>query len=187
MPRRNLVQLYKEEFTGYNMDKFRQDLLAGLTVAAVALAAGAGFRRGFRRHCFRRNGHGHHCRFDYRRVVRRSIPDLRTNRRHERRFDCAGPEIRPDRRMDCRWFGRRDAAYHRFAASGTLYRLHSCAGHHRIHVRHCPDHRHRPDRQSAGDKNRRQRIFRNKVDQLLQRRVYPGLAHDNFECCRHRD
>jgi len=43
MPRRSLIQLYKEEFTGYNIGKFRQDLLAGLTVAAVALPLALAF------------------------------------------------------------------------------------------------------------------------------------------------
>lgn len=43
MPGRSLVQLYKEEFTGYSIDKFRQDLLAGLTVAAVALPLALAF------------------------------------------------------------------------------------------------------------------------------------------------
>ena len=37
MPRRSLPRLLKDEFTGYSNAKFRQDLLAGLTVAAVAL------------------------------------------------------------------------------------------------------------------------------------------------------
>ena len=37
MPRRSLARLYKDEFTGYSLAKFQQDLLAGLTVAAVAL------------------------------------------------------------------------------------------------------------------------------------------------------
>jgi len=37
MPRRSLTRLYKDEFTGYSLAKFQQDLLAGLTVAAVAL------------------------------------------------------------------------------------------------------------------------------------------------------
>ncbi|MCW5873641.1 MAG: SulP family inorganic anion transporter [Anaerolineales bacterium] len=43
MPRRNLVQLYRSEFAGYNLTKFRQDLLAGLTVAAVALPLALAF------------------------------------------------------------------------------------------------------------------------------------------------
>lgn len=43
MPRRSLKQLYKQEFTGYTADKFRQDLLAGLTVAAVALPLALAF------------------------------------------------------------------------------------------------------------------------------------------------
>jgi SulP family sulfate permease len=43
MPRRNLVQLYKDEFKGYNASKFQQDLLAGLTVAAVALPLALAF------------------------------------------------------------------------------------------------------------------------------------------------
>jgi len=43
MSRRNLLQLYRDEFTGYNADIFRQDLLAGLTVAAVALPLALAF------------------------------------------------------------------------------------------------------------------------------------------------
>src|SRR5690606_24800949 len=43
MPRRNLAQLYKAEFSGYSLTKFRQDLLAGLTVAAVALPLALAF------------------------------------------------------------------------------------------------------------------------------------------------
>jgi SulP family sulfate permease len=43
MPRRSLKQLYKDEFTGYSPAKFRQDLLAGLTVAAVALPLALAF------------------------------------------------------------------------------------------------------------------------------------------------
>src|SRR5215207_1941804 len=43
MPRRSLTRLYKDEFTGYNAGKFRQDLLAGLTVAAVALPLALAF------------------------------------------------------------------------------------------------------------------------------------------------
>lgn len=43
MPRRNLARLYKDEFTGYSLAKFQQDLLAGLTVAAVALPLALAF------------------------------------------------------------------------------------------------------------------------------------------------
>lgn len=43
MPRRSLKRLYLDEFTGYNWAKFRQDLLAGLTVAAVALPLALAF------------------------------------------------------------------------------------------------------------------------------------------------
>ncbi|MBL8092841.1 MAG: SulP family inorganic anion transporter [Anaerolineales bacterium] len=43
MPRRNLVQLYRDEFSGYSTQKFQQDLLAGLTVAAVALPLALAF------------------------------------------------------------------------------------------------------------------------------------------------
>lgn len=43
MPRRNLGQLYRDEFRGYSAGKFRQDLLAGLTVAAVALPLALAF------------------------------------------------------------------------------------------------------------------------------------------------
>ncbi|MBI3243961.1 MAG: SulP family inorganic anion transporter [Chloroflexi bacterium] len=43
MPRRSLPRLLKDEFTGYTADKFRQDTLAGLTVAAVALPLALAF------------------------------------------------------------------------------------------------------------------------------------------------
>jgi SulP family sulfate permease len=43
MPRRSLPRLLKDEFTGYSASKFRQDLLAGLTVAAVALPLALAF------------------------------------------------------------------------------------------------------------------------------------------------
>ncbi len=43
MPRRSLAQLYRDEFRGYSFSKFRQDLLAGLTVAAVALPLALAF------------------------------------------------------------------------------------------------------------------------------------------------
>src|SRR5438132_7441722 len=43
MPRRNLAQLYRDEFRGYTFAKFRQDLLAGVTVAAVALPLALAF------------------------------------------------------------------------------------------------------------------------------------------------
>lgn len=43
MPRRSLTRLYKDEFSGYSLVKFQQDLLAGLTVAAVALPLALAF------------------------------------------------------------------------------------------------------------------------------------------------
>jgi sulfate permease, SulP family len=43
MPRRSLAQLYRDEFRGYNLVKFQQDALAGLTVAAVALPLALAF------------------------------------------------------------------------------------------------------------------------------------------------
>lgn len=38
-----LLQLWKQEFQGYNIEKFRRDLLAGVTVAAVALPLALAF------------------------------------------------------------------------------------------------------------------------------------------------
>src|SRR5215207_5736325 len=43
MPRRSLPRLLKDEFKDYSRQKFRQDLLAGLTVAAVALPLALAF------------------------------------------------------------------------------------------------------------------------------------------------
>jgi SulP family sulfate permease len=43
MPRRSLPRLYKDEFSGYSLARFQQDLLAGLTVAAVALPLALAF------------------------------------------------------------------------------------------------------------------------------------------------
>src|SRR5215211_4850090 len=43
MPRRSLSRLYRDEFSEYTFAKFQQDLLAGLTVAAVALPLALAF------------------------------------------------------------------------------------------------------------------------------------------------
>jgi SulP family sulfate permease len=43
MPRRSLKQLYRDEFQGYTLHKLKQDLFAGLTVAAVALPLALAF------------------------------------------------------------------------------------------------------------------------------------------------
>lgn len=43
MPRRNLAQLYRDEFRNYTAAKFRQDVLAGVNVAAVALPLALAF------------------------------------------------------------------------------------------------------------------------------------------------
>ncbi len=43
MPRRNIKQLYQDEFRGYNFAKFQRDLMAGLTVSAVALPLALAF------------------------------------------------------------------------------------------------------------------------------------------------
>lgn len=43
MPRRNIKQLYQDEFRGYTFAKFRLDLMAGLTVSAVALPLALAF------------------------------------------------------------------------------------------------------------------------------------------------
>ncbi len=43
MPRRSLARLYRDEFGGYSLSKFQMDLLAGLTVAAVALPLALAF------------------------------------------------------------------------------------------------------------------------------------------------
>lgn len=43
MGRKNYIQMLREEFSGYSRTKFQQDLLAGLTVAAVALPLALAF------------------------------------------------------------------------------------------------------------------------------------------------
>ncbi|MCC7359309.1 MAG: SulP family inorganic anion transporter [Anaerolineales bacterium] len=43
MPHRSFLRLLRDEFHGYNSAKFRQDVLAGLTVAAVALPLALAF------------------------------------------------------------------------------------------------------------------------------------------------
>lgn len=43
MPRRSLARLYQDEFSNYSLARFQQDLLAGLTVAAVALPLALAF------------------------------------------------------------------------------------------------------------------------------------------------
>ncbi|MBI5963035.1 MAG: SulP family inorganic anion transporter [Chloroflexi bacterium] len=43
MPRRSLARLYKDEFSGYSLVSFQKDLIAGLSVAAVALPLALAF------------------------------------------------------------------------------------------------------------------------------------------------
>src|SRR5512137_2069853 len=43
MPQRSLKRLYQDEFRGYTRQKFPQDILAGVTVAAVALPLALAF------------------------------------------------------------------------------------------------------------------------------------------------
>ena len=43
MPRRSLARLYRDEFSSYSLAKFQQDLIAGLSVAAVALPLALAF------------------------------------------------------------------------------------------------------------------------------------------------
>ncbi|MBK8619915.1 MAG: SulP family inorganic anion transporter [Anaerolineales bacterium] len=43
MPRRSLARLYQDEFSNYSLVKFQQDLIAGLSVAAVALPLALAF------------------------------------------------------------------------------------------------------------------------------------------------
>jgi SulP family sulfate permease len=43
MGRKNYIQMLRDEFKGYNRTKLQQDLLAGLTVAAVALPLALAF------------------------------------------------------------------------------------------------------------------------------------------------
>ncbi len=43
MPRRSLARLYKDEFSGYSFASFQKDLIAGLSVAAVALPLALAF------------------------------------------------------------------------------------------------------------------------------------------------
>jgi len=46
MPRRSLARLYKDEFSGYSFAVFQKDLIAGLSVAAVALPLALAFGAG---------------------------------------------------------------------------------------------------------------------------------------------
>jgi SulP family sulfate permease len=46
MPRRSLARLYKDEFSGYSFASFQKDLIAGLSVAAVALPLALAFGAG---------------------------------------------------------------------------------------------------------------------------------------------
>ena len=43
MPRRSLARLYRDEFAGYSLATFRNDLAAGLNVALVALPLALAF------------------------------------------------------------------------------------------------------------------------------------------------
>ena len=106
MKRLFLTQLYRREFTGYNADIFRQDLLAGLTVAAVALplalafgvASGASAAAGLVTAIL--SG------VDHRRSLRCALSDLRADRGHERYFDRDHHALWAEGGLDHRGDGR---------------------------------------------------------------------------------
>ena len=109
-------------------------------------AARARVRRFVRR--FRRGGpcYGHRRRYRDRTARRRVVPDLRSDRRYERRARrhrggawAAGRVLR----VLCR---RCIAAHRRCAAAGAAHQLHPDARHYGLYVRHCDHHRARPDR-----------------------------------------
>jgi hypothetical protein len=142
MPRRSLARLYKDEFTGYSLAKFQQDLLAGLTVAAVALplalafgvASGATAAAGLVTAIlagFIMGAHG------------RAVSDQRTHGRDVCRVDRARATLRTRRHLGRGILFRRALAPHRHPAAWSLHRLHPLRRHQRIHLGHCAHHLHR--------------------------------------------
>ena len=133
----------RREFAGYNGKKLSQDLMAGLTVAAVALplALAFGVSAGATAAC------GDRCGSRDLGAHRRILSDLGSDRRDgghprlaDRRLRHAG-HVRGD-------LSRRHHADHRgSAASRQSDRVRTGAGHHRLYIGHRGHHRARPDRQ----------------------------------------
>lgn len=82
----NLLKRYvnrlKNEFHGYNLSSFSKDVMAGLTVTAVALPLALAFGRQQRSYCRSRTCNGDNGRYNHWSLIRRVIPNKRSYRRY---------------------------------------------------------------------------------------------------------
>ena len=152
-----LIASLRREFAGYSRAIFQRDLLAGLTVGAVALplalafgvASGADAAAG---------------------IVTAIIAGIVIALLGGAPFQISGPTgamsailigLAQHYGLGGVWGRQRDGG--RVSAPAwavsfwPLYRVHSIAGDHWLHQRHCPDHRDRPDPQCAGDRRAKDR------------------------------
>ena len=146
MPRRSLKELYISEFTGYTFNKFQNDLMAGLTVAAVALPLALAFGVAAGANSFCRVGNGSFGRIYHRSTFRSTFSNQRAYRSYECCADHSGPEIWDGRcldgRVDVRFFPVSD----RSIKAGTIYCFYSCTCDYRFYLRDRIDHFYWTDR-----------------------------------------
>ena len=175
MPRRSLARLYKDEFTGYSLAKFQQDLLAGLTVAAVALplalafgvASGASAAAG---------------------LVTAILAGLIMGLLTGAPFQISGPTgamsavlivLVSRYGLEGIWVaGLLSGAL--LLIIGTpaprpFHRLHPRTCHQRLYLGYRPHYLHRPDRQPARHPDSRHRNCRAKISGIFQRRLHARL------------
>ena len=131
----------RQEFRGYNGAKFAKDLMAGVTVAAVALplalafgvSSGATAASGLLDCC--------HLRLCHQSVGRRLLSDFRSHRSHGRGAHVHCGPVRPVRRL----YGHCDGRYHsgpgRYSPPGQGDSLYPHAGYHRLYLGHFRGHR----------------------------------------------
>ena len=137
----------KQEFAGYNSKKLLADMMAGLTVCAVALPLALAFGVSSGASAASGPCHGHHRGRGHRHSRRRVVPDLGPDGRDERGARRHRRGIRPAGRVFCLLCRGRSAAACGHLQAGSPNQLHSDARHHGLHLGHCHHHCDGPDRQ----------------------------------------
>jgi SulP family sulfate permease len=133
MPHRTLLKAYQQEFHGYNAAKFRQDLLAGITVAAVALPLALAF--GVLSGASAAAG-----------LVTAILSGFLIGALSGAPYQISGPTGAMSAVLIvlAQKYGLNGVFI--AGAPGPLHRLHPGARHYRLHLRHRAHHRYRPDR-----------------------------------------
>ncbi len=170
MPRRNLKQLYKDEFKNYSFQLLQKDAMAGLTVAAVALPLALAF--GVSSGATASAG-----------LVTAILAGIAIGLLSGAPYQISGPTgamsavlilLAQQYGLQGIWIAglvfRVFAPGHRVVETRTLHRFHPGTRDHRVYQRYRFDHLHRSNRQPPGGHHTCNRICTAKTGQFHQRR-----------------